>query len=125
MLIGIVTKNGILIVEFANQRRRAGLAIKEAVIDAAARRFRPIIMTSLATILGAMPIAFAIGAFRQKPRPDGYSHYRRTIARTYLHPLRNPCPLYIHYQQENYPMKRPLPMKHFQTNYCVRHIYPV
>jgi len=71
MLIGIVTKNGILIVEFANQRRRAGLAIKEAVIDAAARRFRPIIMTSLATILGAMPIAFAIGASGKSRVPMG------------------------------------------------------
>lgn len=71
MLIGIVTKNGILIVEFANQRRRAGLAIKEAVIDAATRRFRPIIMTSLATILGAMPIAFAIGASGKSRVPMG------------------------------------------------------
>ncbi|MCK6600573.1 MAG: efflux RND transporter permease subunit [Bacteroidetes bacterium] len=62
MLIGIVTKNGILIVEFANQKLAAGQSRKEAAIDAAVQRFRPILMTSLATILGAVPIAFALGA---------------------------------------------------------------
>jgi multidrug efflux pump len=62
MLVGLVTKNGILIVEFANQRRRAGLSIGEAVREAAAARFRPILMTSLATVLGALPIALALGA---------------------------------------------------------------
>ncbi len=61
VLVGIVTKNGILIVEFANQRRQQGLSITEAAIDAAAQRFRPIIMTSMATILGALPIALALG----------------------------------------------------------------
>ena len=61
-LIGIVTKNGILIVEFANQRKAQGLSIKEAVIDAAAQRFRPILMTSLATVFGVLPIALALGA---------------------------------------------------------------
>ncbi|MDP2302763.1 MAG: efflux RND transporter permease subunit [Ignavibacteria bacterium] len=62
MLIGLVTKNGILIVEFANQRRDKGLGIKEAVIDAAVSRLRPILMTSLSTILGILPIALALGA---------------------------------------------------------------
>ncbi len=62
MLIGLVTKNGILIVEFSNQRRAQGLSIEEAVKDAAAARFRPILMTSLSTILGALPIALALGA---------------------------------------------------------------
>lgn len=61
VLVGLVTKNGILIVEFANQRREDGLPIKEAIIDAAAQRFRPILMTTLATILGALPIALALG----------------------------------------------------------------
>ncbi|AEA42370.1 efflux RND transporter permease subunit [Fluviicola taffensis] len=61
VLIGLVTKNGILIVEFANQRREDGLSIKEAIIDACAQRFRPILMTTLATILGALPIALALG----------------------------------------------------------------
>ena len=62
MLIGLVTKNGILIVEFANQLREKGLGIQEAVLEAATLRFRPILMTSLATILGAMPIALALGS---------------------------------------------------------------
>lgn len=61
-LVGIVTKNGILIVEFANQRQLQGLSIPEAVIDAAAQRFRPILMTSLATAFGVLPIALALGA---------------------------------------------------------------
>ncbi|NLO68705.1 MAG: efflux RND transporter permease subunit [Bacteroidales bacterium] len=62
MLIGIVTKNGILIVEFANQKKYAGIDKLEAVRSAAAQRFRPILMTSLATVLGALPIALALGA---------------------------------------------------------------
>lgn len=64
-LVGIVTKNGILIVEFANQRKEQGLSIREAVIDAATQRFRPILMTSLATAFGALPIALALGAAAQ------------------------------------------------------------
>jgi hydrophobe/amphiphile efflux-1 (HAE1) family protein len=62
MLIGIVTKNGILIVEFANQKGKLGLNKRVAAFEAAAARFRPIMMTSLATIFGALPIAFALGA---------------------------------------------------------------
>jgi multidrug efflux pump len=62
MLIGIVTKNGILIVEFANQRRAQGLDKLSAVQDAAAARLRPILMTALSTILGTLPIALALGA---------------------------------------------------------------
>ncbi|MBI1222623.1 MAG: MMPL family transporter [Bacteroidetes bacterium] len=61
VLVGIVTKNGILIVEFANQKKQDGLNTKEAVMEAAVQRFRPILMTSLATILGALPIALALG----------------------------------------------------------------
>jgi multidrug efflux pump len=61
-LVGIVTKNGILIVEFANQRKAKGLSIRDAVIDAATQRFRPILMTSLATVFGVLPIALALGA---------------------------------------------------------------
>lgn len=62
-LVGLVTKNGILIVEFANQRmEHAGLSKYEAVVEAAGARLRPILMTSLAVVLGAVPIAFALGA---------------------------------------------------------------
>ena len=62
MLIGLVTKNGILIVEFANQRREAGSDRLKAVKEAAELRLRPILMTSLSTILGTLPIALALGA---------------------------------------------------------------
>jgi multidrug efflux pump len=71
VLVGIVTKNGILIVEFANQRRQQGLSIQEAAIDAAGQRFRPILMTSLATILGALPIALALGGGSTSRIPMG------------------------------------------------------
>jgi HAE1 family hydrophobic/amphiphilic exporter-1/multidrug efflux pump len=71
MLIGLVTKNGILIVEFANQKRKLGLAKKEAVIEAATQRLRPILMTSLATSLGALPIALSLGAASTSRIPLG------------------------------------------------------
>lgn len=73
VLVGIVTKNGILIVEFANQRRQHGLSIREAAVDAAAQRFRPIVMTSLATMLGALPIALALGGGATSRIPMGIS----------------------------------------------------
>jgi len=60
-LIGLVTKNGILIVEFANKKRALGLPKFEAVTEAAVQRLRPILMTSLATSLGALPIALSLG----------------------------------------------------------------
>jgi multidrug efflux pump len=62
MLIGLVTKNGILIVEFANQLKEQGKTKMEAIMEASAMRLRPILMTSLATALGALPIALALGA---------------------------------------------------------------
>jgi HAE1 family hydrophobic/amphiphilic exporter-1/multidrug efflux pump len=71
MLIGLVTKNGILIVEFANKKRASGLPMREAVLEAAAQRFRPILMTSLATALGALPIAISLGAAATSRKPLG------------------------------------------------------
>ncbi len=61
MLIGLAAKNGILIVEFANQRRDAGLGIDEAIIEAASVRLRPILMTSIATAAGALPLMLGSG----------------------------------------------------------------
>ena len=58
----LVTKNGILIVEFANQRKGKGMAVREAVLSSAVARFRPILMTSLSTVLGILPIALGLGA---------------------------------------------------------------
>jgi HAE1 family hydrophobic/amphiphilic exporter-1/multidrug efflux pump len=71
MLIGLVTKNGILIVEFANQKREFGLPKKQAVLEAAQQRLRPILMTSLATALGALPIAMSFGAASTSRIPLG------------------------------------------------------
>jgi len=71
MLIGLAAKNGILIVEFANQRRDDGLAIRDAILDAAATRLRPILMTSVATIIGAMPLVLAHGAGSASRRAIG------------------------------------------------------
>lgn len=62
MLIGLVSKNAILIVEFANQKKAQGLGIQESIVEAAKSRFRPILMTALSTILGILPIALALGA---------------------------------------------------------------
>lgn len=62
MLVGLAAKNGILIVEFANQLRDEGKAIEEATIEAATRRLRPILMTSIATVAGAVPLMLASGA---------------------------------------------------------------
>ncbi|MBC7886697.1 MAG: efflux RND transporter permease subunit [Ferruginibacter sp.] len=71
MLIGLVTKNGILIVEFANKKREQGLDKVEAVLQASQQRLRPILMTSLATSLGALPIALGLGASATSRVPLG------------------------------------------------------
>lgn len=71
MLIGLVTKNGILIVEFANQKRRRGEKKIPAAVDAAVARLRPILMTTLATTLGALPIAMAFGSAGKSRVPLG------------------------------------------------------
>lgn len=62
MLIGLMAKNGILIVEFANQLREEGYAVREAAIEAATVRLRPIVMTVLSTVLGAVPLVLSTGA---------------------------------------------------------------
>jgi len=71
MLIGLVTKNGILIVEFANKKREQGLDKVQAVLQASQQRLRPILMTSLATSLGALPIALGLGASATSRVPLG------------------------------------------------------
>ena len=71
MLIGLVTKNGILIVEFANQKREKGLDKLTAVMEASVARLRPILMTTLATALGALPIALALGSAGKSRVPLG------------------------------------------------------
>ena len=71
MLIGLVTKNGILIVEFANKKREQGTDKVQAVLEASQQRLRPILMTSLATSLGALPIAMGLGASATSRVPLG------------------------------------------------------
>jgi multidrug efflux pump len=73
MLIGLVSKNGILIVEFANQRKEAGMNKLDAIKFASAARFRPILMTSLSTILGILPLALGLGEGAQSRVSMGIS----------------------------------------------------
>jgi multidrug efflux pump len=73
LLIGIVTKNAILLVEYANQLRGRGLETVEAMLEAARIRFRPILMTSVATVTALLPIALGLGAGAESRRPLGYA----------------------------------------------------
>jgi len=84
MLIGLVTKNGILIVEFANQKKAQGLSVVEAVKEAARLRLRPILMTSLSTILGTFPIALALGAGSESRMSMGIAVIGGLIFSTFL-----------------------------------------
>jgi multidrug efflux pump len=71
-LVGLITKHGILIVEFANQLQEKGLALKEAVIESATLRLRPILMTTGAMVLGAVPLALATGAGAESRQQIGW-----------------------------------------------------
>ena len=73
LLIGIVTKNSILLVEYANQLKGRGLDSVEAMLEAGRIRLRPILMTSVATIFALMPIALGLGAGAASRRPLGYA----------------------------------------------------
>jgi multidrug efflux pump len=84
MLIGLVTKNSILIVEYANQLRARGLSIPDAVAEAARIRLRPILMTSLATVFGILPIAIGLGAGAEARRPLGIAVVGGMIFSTFL-----------------------------------------
>jgi hydrophobe/amphiphile efflux-1 (HAE1) family protein len=84
MLVGLVTKNGILIVEFANQRRDSGQGKLDAVLEAAVERFRPILMTSLATILGVLPIALSLGAAAGSRQSLGIAVVGGLVGATFL-----------------------------------------
>jgi multidrug efflux pump len=73
LLIGLVTKNSILLVEYANQLKQTGLDAAQAMLQSGSIRLRPIVMTSVATIMGAMPIALGLGAGSASRRPLGYA----------------------------------------------------
>lgn len=84
MLVGLVSKNGILIVEFANQRKAAGIPMQEAIEGAAVARFRPILMTSLSTVLGILPMAFATGAGAESRIAMGIAVVGGMVCATFL-----------------------------------------
>ncbi len=84
MLIGLVSKNGILIVEFANQRKATGEPVLEAVKNAAVARFRPILMTSLSTVLGILPMALATGAGAESRVAMGIAVVGGMVCATFL-----------------------------------------
>ncbi len=84
MLVGLVTKNAILIVEFGNQLREQGNSIMEAIIQAATIRLRPILMTSFATIFGILPIAIGLGAGAESRRPLGLAVVGGMLFSTFL-----------------------------------------
>jgi multidrug efflux pump len=84
MLVGLVTKNSILIVEFSNQLRMQGRSIADAVIEAATIRLRPILMTSFSTIFGVLPIALGLGAGGESRRPLGLAVVGGLLFSTFL-----------------------------------------
>jgi multidrug efflux pump len=84
MLIGIAAKNGVLIVEFANQLRDRGKEFHEAIIEASVTRLRPVLMTSLCTAFGAIPFLFATGAGAEQRLPIGIVVFYGTIVSVFL-----------------------------------------
>jgi multidrug efflux pump subunit AcrB len=73
LLIGLVAKNSILLVEYSNQLRERGMTAIDAVLESGRIRLRPILMTSVATIMGALPIALGLGAGSMSRKPLGYA----------------------------------------------------
>jgi multidrug efflux pump len=84
MLVGIAAKNGVLIVEFANQLRDRGIERTEAVVQAAVARLRPVLMTSLCTAFGALPLLLATGAGAEQRRPIGVVVFYGTMISVFL-----------------------------------------
>jgi HAE1 family hydrophobic/amphiphilic exporter-1 len=84
MLMGLVTKNGILLVDFANQQREEGMERREALLSAARIRLRPIIMTTVAMIFGMVPLAMALGEGAEQRAPMGRAVIGGLITSTVL-----------------------------------------
>jgi multidrug efflux pump len=84
MLIGLAAKNGILIVEFANQRRDEGLGVREALLDASKTRLRPIMMTGISTAMGAVPLLMAVGAGSASRFTIGVTVFSGVIVATFF-----------------------------------------
>jgi HAE1 family hydrophobic/amphiphilic exporter-1 len=84
LLVGLVTKNSILLVEFANQQRQAGVSAGEAMMRAGLIRLRPILMTSFSTLAGILPIAIGFGAGAESRRPMGVAIVGGMLTSTFL-----------------------------------------
>jgi HAE1 family hydrophobic/amphiphilic exporter-1 len=84
MLMGLVTKNGILLVDFANKERQRGLSLNDALISAGAIRFRPIVMTTLAMIFGMIPLGMAVGGGGAQRAPMAHAVIGGLISSTIL-----------------------------------------
>jgi multidrug efflux pump len=84
LLIGLVTKNSILLIEYANQLKERGLSTVEAMLESGRIRLRPILMTSVSTIMGAIPIAYGLGAGSTSRRPLGYAIVGGILFSTFL-----------------------------------------
>jgi multidrug efflux pump len=84
MLIGIAAKNGVLIVEFANQLRDRGVEFTQAIVEGAVTRLRPVLMTSLCTAFGALPFLFASGAGAEQRRPIGVVIFYGVLVSVFL-----------------------------------------
>jgi multidrug efflux pump subunit AcrB len=91
LLIGLVSKNSILLVEYTNQLRERGLDTIAAVLEAGRIRFRPILMTSIATIMGAVPVAWGVGAGSASRKPLGYAIVGGVFFSTALTLIVVPC----------------------------------
>ena len=91
LLMGIVKKNGIMLVDFALEAERDhGMTAREAILEACQERFRPIIMTTLAALFGAIPLALASGTGSRVPPPPRHRHLRRPCRQPAPHPLHHP-----------------------------------
>lgn len=84
LLVGMVTKNGILLVEFANQLREGGMSVRDAMIRSGSVRLRPILMTAISTISGILPIAIGFGAGAESRRPMGVVVVGGMLTSTFL-----------------------------------------
>jgi HAE1 family hydrophobic/amphiphilic exporter-1 len=112
MLIGLASKNGILIVEFANQLRRRGADVMPAAIEAAQTRFRPILMTSLAFIFAILPLMFANGAGSTSRQSLGTTLFGGMVFATVMNLAFVPVLYVVIVQLRERFSRRPAPLVH-------------
>jgi len=100
MVVGIVAKNGILLLDADQKFRRLGFSAEDAMLQASRRRLRPIMMTALATIAGMLPLAFALGAGSQMLQPLAIAGDRRIVISMVLSLIITPA---VHFYLSNHP----------------------